>query len=470
MSGLNAALRHILGAGGLLDAPGDIAGYRGDLACPEGSDILGVVRPRTTAELAEIAKACMAAQVAMVARGGGTGLAGGATPVGDAPCVLISFERMHRIRSIDTVGNVMIVEAGCPLQQAQAAAAEAGRLLGLDHGGAGSSQIGGNLATNAGGNNVLRYGMAREQVLGLEAVLADGTLLSQLQPLRKNNSGYDLKQLFIGAEGTLGLITAAALRLRPAPVRRTTACVGLSTPEAALALLARAQSLLGEAISAFELLPRAGLDLHFRHVGECGEPFEPSTPWVVLIEADSASRHFDLDAAISEVLEGAIGDGLVLAGTLAASEAQRQALWRIREGIAVAMIETPGALKSDTSVPIAAIPAFIAQAAEAVARVAPGAVPVPFGHVGDGNIHFNVLPPPKGDLADFRRRAPAVARVIEDISIALGGAVSAEHGIGLLKRDALRRMRSTAELDLMRALKRSLDPSGLLNPGKILEV
>ncbi len=467
MTSLAADLRALLGADGVLDLAADLAGYRGDIACPRGGEILCVVRPRATEELVRVVRACRAAGAAMVARGGGTGLAGGATPAAQGPAVVMSFERMRRIRSLDPVGNVVVVEAGCPLGEAQAAAISIGRLLGLDHGGAGSSQIGGNLATNAGGNNVLRYGMARDQVLGLEVVLADGSLISRLSPLRKNNAGYDLKQLFLGGEGTLGFITAAALRLRPAPVVRATACIGIASPQAALDLLARAQTELGEAISAFELMPRAGLDLHFRHAGATREPYTPATPWTVLIEADSASRHFDLDAAFADLLGSAMADGLALAGTIAASEAQRAALWRLRDGIAVAMIETPGSLKSDTAVPVAAIAAFIAQAGAAVAAIAPGAIPVPFGHVGDGNIHFNVLPPPGADAGDFSARWPELWRAIEDVALVLGGTVSAEHGIGLTRREALARMRTPVELGLMRGVKALLDPDGLLNPGKL---
>lgn len=463
---LTATLRAVVGNGGVLDQASDLAGYRGDLALQGDGEILCVVRPRSTAEVAAVVKACAAAGVAITARGGGTGLAGGAAPVAERPAVVLSFERMRAIRTVDLVNDVMEVEAGCTLHEARAAAAAAGRLLGLDHGGL-SSQIGGNLSTNSGGNNVLRYGMAREQVLGLEVVLANGEVLSQLSRLRKNNAGYDLRQLFLGAEGTLGLITAATLKLWPAPAVRATICVGLATLDAVLALFVRARAALGETISAFELLPRSGLELHFSHTGKSREPFATVAPWAVLLEADSASAYLDLARAIEELFARAIEDGVVVDGTIAASEAQRQALWTLREGIAVAMIETPGSLKSDSAVPVAAIGAFVAGAARAVELVVPGCRPVPFGHVGDGNIHFNVLPPVGMPADAFKARWADLTAAIEGVALGLGGTVSAEHGIGAIKRSALRDMRSATELDAMQRLKAAFDPQGLLNPGKI---
>lgn len=467
MNDIAAILRKIVGEGGVLDSRTDCAAYDNDLTKSPGGAVACVVRPRNTAEVSAVLAACSAmGNVAVIPRGGGTGLAGGATPPLGRVNVVLSLERMRAIRAIDAVGNVMTVEAGCSLHDAQAAAAAQQRLLGLDHGGT-SSQIGGNLATNAGGNNVLRYGMARDQVLSLEVVLADGRVLTQLSPLRKNNAGYDLKQVFLGSEGTLGVITAAALRLRPAPCKRVTACVGLTSLDAVLALFARVQSELGEAISAFEVMSREALDLHFAHSVK-REPFDTVTPWTVLLEADSASAHFDLSGAVDALVAAAMEAGDVADGTIAASEAQRQALWALREGIPNAMIETPGSLKSDTAVPIPAIAAFDVAARQAVAAVVPDCVPAPFGHVGDGNIHFNVLPPPGVPGETFKLQWPALARAIEDTALSFGGTVSAEHGIGLMKRDALQRMRSPAELSVMRSLKQALDPRDLLNPGKIL--
>jgi FAD/FMN-containing dehydrogenase len=468
VSDIAATLKEILGAGGVLEARADCEAYDNDLTKSPGGEVVCVARPRSTAEVAAVLAACLKADnVAVIPRGAGTGLAGGATPLPGRVNVVLSLERMRAILAIDPVGNVMTVEAGCTLHDAREAASAAGRLLGLDHGGS-SSQIGGNLAINAGGNNVLRYGMARDQVLGLEVVLADGRVISQLSPLRKNNAGYDLKQLFLGSEGTLGVITAAALRLRSAPRARVTACLGLTSLEAVLQLFARVQTELGEAVSAFEVMSREALDLHFTHCGKRREPFETVTPWTVLVEADSASLYFDLNAALNALVTGAMQDDLVVDGTIAASEAQRQALWELREGIPNAMIETPGSLKSDTAVPIAAIAAFDAAARRAVVGIVPGCVPAPFGHVGDGNIHFNMLPLPGMAGEAFRAQWPALSAAIEDAALAQGGTVSAEHGIGLLKRDALRRMRSDTDIEVMRALKGALDPRGLLNPGKIV--
>jgi FAD/FMN-containing dehydrogenase len=463
-----AILREALGADAVLDAAPDIAGYRGDLALPLGGDVLAVVRPRSTADVASAVKICGEFGVGITPRGGGTGLAGGATPAPGQRTIVISFERMRAICALDSVGNTVTVEAGCTLCALKDAVAKVNRMIGLDHGGGGSSQIGGNLSTNAGGNNVLRYGMARDQVLGLEVVLADGRVLSDLRALRKNNSGYDLKHIFIGAEGTLGLITAAVLRLRPMPLTRATALFGLDSLDAVLRLFTRTQEALGEAMTAFEVMSHAGLSHHWRHTNETRRPFAQEFAWTVLMEADSASRYFDLTRALEELSEAALADGTVRDGAIAANETQRLAFWKMRESLAVAMIEIEGSLKSDQAVPIPAIPDFVAQASVAVERVVPGCVPAPFGHIGDGNIHFNVLPPPDMAGKDFRARWGDVTRAIEDVAVGLGGTVSAEHGIGLVRREALVRMRSAENIGLMRALKRTLDPHGIMNPGKIL--
>jgi FAD/FMN-containing dehydrogenase len=459
---LISELRAIVGDDGVLDLAGDIAGYRGDLAYPQGADVVCAVRPRTAGEVSAIVTACARAGIPIVPRGGGTGLAGGATPA--QVSVVVSFERMRRIRAIDPIGNTMTVEAGCTLGDAQRAARDAGRLLGLDHGGAGSSQIGGNLSTNAGGNNVLRYGMAREQVLGIEAVLADGTILDLLAPLRKNNAGYDLRHLLMGAEGTLGLITAATLRLQPLPVMRATACVGVAAVTDALAVLRRLREEFGEMISACELLPRAGLELVCRHVDGAREPFDPPAPWTLLLELDTAARAFDLPAALEASLAAMMEEGVVTGGALASSEAQRAAFWKLREGLPATLIAMPFCLKADTAVPVTAIPDFIVRAGAAVAAVDPGCTPMPFGHLGDGNIHFNVLAPEGAQTPDLMAR---LQRAIEDVSLELGGTVSAEHGIGRSRREALLRMRGEATLGAMRRVKAAFDPHGLFNPGKI---
>jgi FAD/FMN-containing dehydrogenase len=465
MTSLPDTLRAIVGADGVLEGS-ETAGYRGDVGLPNGGEIVCCVRPRTAEQTAQIVKVCSTTGIAVTPRGGGTGLSGGATPLPGRASVVILFERMCRMRALDPIGNAMTVEAGCTLHDARQAANDAGRILGLDHGGL-SSQIGGNLSTNAGGNNVLRYGMARDQVLGLEVVLSSGQILSDLAPLPKNNSGYDLKQIFIGSEGTLGLITAACLKLRPKPVLRVTACVGLSNLDDVLSLFGRARDALAEALTAFEVMPRVGLEFQFGRANAAREPFATQTPWIVVLEAESASQYFDLPRAVDALLELAINDAIVLDGTIASNETQRQGIWALREGIPLAMIETPS-LKSDTAVPIAAIPIFVQRANEAVSAIMPGCTAVPFGHVGDGNIHFNVLPPSSMSETEFIRRKPELAQVIDQITLALGGTISAEHGIGYLKREGLKEMKSRQCLNIMRALKELLDPLALLNPGKIL--
>lgn len=315
-----AELESLVGPAALLVTPTDKAGYRGDLAHPEGEDFLAVVRPRSTGQVAAVMRLCQTHGIVVTPRGGGTGLAGGATPTDPRPGIVLSFERMNRVRALDQVEGSIIVDAGVTLQAAQCAAREAGWLLALDHGGSGSSQIGGNLSTNAGGNNVLRYGMARGQTLGIEAVLADGTVLDLLAPLRKNNAGYDLKQFLIGSEGTLGLITAASLRLRPLPWQRATGLVGLATLDDVLSLFTLVQRTIGECVTAFELVPRAGLELHFENTQSTREPLAMTVHWYVLIEADTVVKRFDVEAALASALEDTIASNLAQDAVLAKSE------------------------------------------------------------------------------------------------------------------------------------------------------
>lgn len=462
LAALKDALRARLGDDAVLDADADLDGYRGDLSSAVGEAPALAVRPRSTAEVIETMRLAAEACIVTVPRGGGTGLSGGAAACRGA--LVLSLERMRRIRRIDRHGATLTAEAGCTLAELHAVSRDAGLMLGLDHGGA-SSQLGGNLATNAGGKNVLRYGMAREQVLGIEAVLSGGALIEALAPLPKNNTGYDLAQLLTGSEGTLGVITAATLKLRPAPDRSATAWLAVPDTASVLALLALARAELGESLSAFELMSQAALGLEYAHAGSRGPEF--ASPWTVLLEAESASRHFAIDDAMVALVEVGLAEGIVTDGTLAARQSQREAMWRRREGIAAGMIETPGALKGDTAVPVAEIPRFIERACLAVEAIAPGCRPAPFGHVGDGNIHFNVLPPRDGDAAAFASRHDALTAAIEAVALGLGGTVSAEHGIGLIRRDGLLRMHAPAHLAAMRAIKLALDPAGLCNPGKI---
>jgi len=383
--------------------------------------------------------------------------------------VLLSLERLNQVRSVDVENLSMSVEAGVVLAIAQRSAREHGLMFPLSLAAEGSATIGGNLSTNAGGVNVLRYGMMRDLVLGLEVVLADGRILNLMTALRKNNTGYDLKQLFIGAEGTLGIITAAVLKMFPDPEVRTTVFVAVPSPASAVRLLAEMQSGSGGQICAFELIPRIGIDLVTRHIAGVRDPLSKPSPWYVLAEATSAAQ-FDLNAAIERSLTSAIESGLASDATFAKSESQRTALWSLREHISEAQKREGASIKHDISVPVSAIPAFIERAAAAVLKAAPGARAVSFGHIGDGNLHFNFNAPIGADGATFLVRWDEIQRIVHDIVQEFGGSISAEHGIGVQKRDQLVHYKSAVEMELMRALKRLLDPKNILNPGKVVAI
>jgi FAD/FMN-containing dehydrogenase len=370
---------------------------------------------------------------------------------------------VSRLRALDAAAHTMTVEAGMILASAQKAADDAGLLFPLSLAAEGSATIGGNLSTNAGGVAVLRYGMARDLVLGLEVVLADGRVLDLLRTLRKDNTGYDLKQLFIGAEGTLGVITAAALKLFPKPARRATALAAVSSPAAAVALLAVLQEATGGLVSAFELMPRIGIEIVLAHLPGARDPLAKPSPWYVLAEA-TGGANVDLETAFEKALARAGVEDAVLA----ASETQRTALWSLRESISEAQKREGASIKHDVSVPVSAIPEFLKVATAAVSKAVPGSRPVSFGHIGDGNIHFNFSVPAGGDGEAFLARWEDVQRIVHDIVHGFGGSISAEHGIGVQKRDQLARYKSEAELDVMRALKRMLDPGNILNPGKVV--
>ncbi|HEY2071793.1 MAG TPA: FAD-binding oxidoreductase [Rhizomicrobium sp.] len=422
-----------------------------------------LLKPRTTAEVSTVLAICSETNTAIVPQGGNTGLVGGQIPFHNE--VLLSFARMNAIRDVGE--TAMICEAGVILADAQKAALDRDRYFPLSLAPEGSCTIGGNLSTNAGGTNVLRYGNARELVLGLEVVLADGRVLPMLRALRKDNTGYDLKQLFIGAEGTLGIITAAALKLFARPEVFETAFVAVPDPASALALLARLESATGGMISGFELMPRTGLELVLAHIPGTADPLSKPSPWYVLVEA-SGGAAMNLRITLETTLASTIESHLATDATLAANEAQRAALWKLRESMSEAQKPEGGSIKHDVSLPTAAIPDFLARGAALVETIVPGARPVPFGHLGDGNIHFNISVPKGGDNIAFLARWQDVARAVHDLVHSYGGSISAEHGIGVLKREDLPRYKTAAEMDTMRALKALMDPKGILNPGKVL--
>jgi len=423
-----------------------------------------VLRPGSTAEVSAICKIASEQRIALVPQGGNTGLVGGQTPHHGE--VVISMRRMDKIRDIDTASNTMTCEAGVVLQVAQQRAAEADRLFPLSLGAEGSCTIGGNLSTNAGGTTALAYGVAREMALGLEVVLADGRILNVLSKLKKDNTGYDLRNLFIGAEGTLGIITAATLKLFPKPRAIETVFVGLKSPADALKLLSIAQNEAAGSLTSFELLADIAVDFSVRHGIDIREPLTGKHPWFVLMELSSSrdDARGTLESILGRGMEQEIVDDAVIAANLS----QRAGFWKLRDEMSAAQKPEGGSIKHDISVPVAAVPAFIAEANAAVVKLIPGARPVPFGHLGDGNIHYNVSQPIGANAADFLARWHDVNVVVFEIVLRMGGSISAEHGIGVMKRDLLPTVKDPVALELMRGLKRMLDPKGILNPGKVL--
>ena len=467
-SDLLAAIKAAVGPQGWTDEPEAMAPQLTDQRGRYHGRAALLVRPDSTAAVAEVVRLCAGAGVPIVPQGGNTGLVGGATPSDSGGEILLCLSRLNRIRAIDPLNYTMTVEAGCILQQVQEAAAAAGRLLPLSLGAEGSCQIGGNLSTNAGGIAVLRYGNARELVLGLEVVLPDGRVWDGLRALRKDNTGYDLKQLFIGAEGTLGIITAAVLKLFPKPHERITAFTALSDLPATLDLLARCRAASGDAITSFELIPRIGIELALRHVAGTVDPLRHPAPHYLLIELTATMPDSGLRAALEQTLAAALEDGLILDATIAESGEQARRLWHLREAIVQAQRFEGGGIKHDISVPISRIPDFVDRATEAMEQALPGIRPVVFGHLGDGNLHFNLCRPTGMDPDAFLARRPELTPIVHDIAASLGGSISAEHGLGRLKRDEIARYKSAVELDLMRSLKTALDPRGIMNPEKLL--
>ena len=424
-----------------------------------------VLRPGSVAEVADILKLANETSTPVVPQGGNTGLVGG--QIAQHGEIVLSLNRLDRIREVDPVSNTMTCEAGVTLQRAREAAEQVDRLYPQLLPSEGTCTIGGNLSTNAGGTAALAHGIARSHALGIEVVLADGRVLHNLNKLKKDNTGYDLKNLFIGAEGTLGVITAAVLRLVPRPRAVETAFVGVPSPEAALDLLGLATERTAGGVTSFEMMLRLGIELVLRHGAGCRDPLPEKHPWYVLIELSSQARS-GLRAVMEEILAEGLERGLIEDATIADSLEQGKMFWRIRELFGEVQRHEGGSIKHDISVPVAAVPAFISEASAAVIKLIPGSRPLPFGHLGDGNIHYNVAQPVGADKADFLNRWDEVNAVVFDVVAKHGGSISAEHGIGVIKRDLLPKVKDPVAFELMRTLKRTLDPKGILNPGKVL--
>lgn len=424
-----------------------------------------VLRPDSVAQVAQILKLASETGTAIVPQGGNTGLVGGQMPLHNE--IVLSLNRLERIREVDPTSNTITCEAGVTLQRAREAAAAADRLYPQLLPSEGTCTIGGNLSTNAGGTAALAYGIARAHVLGIEVALADGRILHDLNKLKKDNTGYDLKNLFIGAEGTLGVITAAVLRLVPRPRSVETAFVGVPSPDAALSLLTIAEQSAGGSVTSYELMPREGLEIVLHHTPGCRDPLGAPHPWYVLIELSSQARS-GLRAVMEDILTQGVEAGLVADAAIAESLEQVKAFWRVRENFGEAQRHAGGSIKHDISVPVAAVPAFLKDAQAAAVAVVAGARPFPFGHLGDGNIHYNVLQPIGADKDHYLKHWDEMNAAVFGVVKKYGGSISAEHGIGVLKRDILPSVKDPVALDLMRSLKRLLDPNGILNPGKVL--
>ncbi len=468
-------LRRLLGAAHVLTEAQDVAPFVEDWRGRYRGEVLAVVHPATTHEVAAVVRACAQASVSIVPQGGHTSMVGGATPVGarrdngTAP-VVVTLRRMNRIREVDAVGNTLIAEAGCVLQTLQEAADAHGRLYPVTLGAEGSCQIGGNVSTNAGGTGVLKYGNTREQVLGLEVVLPDGRIWDGLRALRKDNTGYNLKHLFIGGEGTLGLVTAVAVRLHPKPARTATAWLTLDNVENTLACLAEFQSIAGDRIAGYELLNQAQLQAVLTHCPDVRLPTDPEAPYAVLVELSDTYIKADLDGLLQDVLSGLSERGLLRDAALAANESQRAAFWHIRHSISESNRKAGMGLSTDVAVPVKSLAVFIDQARRAVQDRWPELEIVLAAHMGDGNVHFI----PRFSFEQWARlpnpgaTADAVRATVHDVAISLGGTFSAEHGVGHVLVDELVRLRAPLELELMQRIRTAFDPQGMMNPGKLL--
>lgn len=460
------SLRAAVGDGGWIDDRAAMAPFLEEQRGLYRGSAAAVIAPASTEQVSRVLALCNAARLGVVPQGGNTGLCGGAV-AGDAQ-VILSLRRLNRIRALDARNRTLTAEAGCILADLQRAAADAGRLFPLSLAAEGSCQIGGNLATNAGGTNALRYGIARDLALGLEVVLADGTIWDGLSALKKDNTGYDLRDLFIGSEGTLGVITAATLRLFPQPGDVQTALLAIGDVDHAIAVLGRLQDASDGRVNACELMSACSVAFTARHVPGCRAPFAQMPPWTLLIEVSGGTTAGELRALFENALGEALHAGEIADAVIAESRSQAQAFWRLRESIPEAQKHEGGSIKHDVSVPVAAVPEFLRRATAAVEAALPGARVCPFGHLGDGNIHFNVSQPQEADRAAFLAEWERCNRIVHDIVAEMGGSFSAEHGIGRLKRAELQRYKSPVAIDAMRRIKQALDPRGILNPGALL--
>jgi FAD/FMN-containing dehydrogenase len=470
MNPLIAKLRAIVGDAHVL-TEGDLRAWEEDWRKRDRGKALAVVRPATTAQVAAVVKACVAAGTAIVPQGGNTGLVGGSIPDSSGTQVLLSLQRMQQVRGLDAANLTVTVEAGCVLQAVQEAALQQGFLLPLSLAAEGSCTIGGNLGTNAGGTQVLRYGNARELCLGLEVVTAQGEVWNGLSGLRKDNTGYDLRDLFIGSEGTLGIITAATMKLYPLPAATLTAWAAVPSLEAATALLGAAHRGLGAGLTGFEVMGRFALELTAKHFGQLRIPLYEDSPFCVLLENSDHESETHARSQFERLLEGAIEQGWVTDAVVAENIAQARELWQIRESIPLAQAQEGLNIKHDISIPVSRIAAFCAETDDLLRQAIPGVRLVNFGHLGDGNLHYNVQAPAGSDMATFLRdMEPQVNTIVYDTVTRYDGSISAEHGVGAMKRDKLEKHKSPVALALMRAIKQSLDPHNLLNPGRVLKI
>jgi len=468
MTDLSLALAALIGEDHVLTRESDVAPFAEDWRGRYQGTPMAVALPASTDEVAQVVGLCHAHGVSIVPQGGNTGLCGGATPRTGDRSVIVGLRRLNRIRRLDVLDQTITVEAGCTLAQVQEAATEKDCLFPLSLASEGSCQIGGNISTNAGGVHVLRYGNTRQLVLGLEVVLPDGRVWNGLRRLVKDNTGYDLKQLFIGGEGTLGLVTAATLRLFARPRQRVVAWVQVTDPTAALGLLDALRRRFGERVSAFELIGAEALDVVLRHIPGARMPTSERAQWSVLIEIADVDADAPLVEQLENVLMAQVEQDAVLDAVVATSGAQEEALWALRENVSEAQRIEGFSIKHDVSVPVSAIPEFIEQAGRAVDQAAPGTRIVVFGHVGDGNLHYNLSSTDPERNREVIDRAEALSRVVYDVVHQCDGSISAEHGLGQLKREEITRYKSALELEMMRRIKDSFDPDRLMNPGKVL--